>query len=173
MEGQGPTNGEPKFVGVVAGGSDLIATDAVLADLVGFPPVRILQLGAERGYGVADLEKIHVAGPPIDELRRPIKPATPSKAKIGLLGKIKYGVRYFGVRPVFTTDDKEQLRKVAEYCPVGAIDLEGKPRILRKCVKCMTCIESCENNAVTLKVPKLLHGTYRSKSPGYDLSKIR
>jgi uncharacterized protein (DUF362 family)/NAD-dependent dihydropyrimidine dehydrogenase PreA subunit len=173
MEGQGPTNGTPKHVGLVAGSTDLVALDTILADLAGLPPVKILSVAQERGLGVADPAKIEVIGPLNGEIRVPIKPADPSKAKIGLLGKIKYGIRYFGVRPILNTDRKEDLEEVAKFCPVDAIDLSGRPRIRSNCVKCMTCIESCKDNAVTLKVPKFLHSTYRSKSPGYDLSKIK
>jgi uncharacterized protein (DUF362 family)/NAD-dependent dihydropyrimidine dehydrogenase PreA subunit len=173
MEGQGPTNGDPKHVGVVAASTDLVALDTVLADLVGLPPVKLLSAAGKRGLGVSDLDQIEIVGPPRDGLRVRIRPATPSKAKIGILGKIKYGVRYHGVRPALNTDRKDLLQNVADLCPVEAIDLSGKPRIRRNCVKCMTCIESCEDNAVTLKVPKILHRTYRSKAPGYDLSKMK
>lgn len=172
MEGQGPTMGTPKHVGLVAGGTDAVAVDTVLAELTGLPPVKVLAIAEERGLGINDRSKIDVQGP-VEGLRIPIKPATPSKAKIGLFGKIKYGARYFGIRPMLMTDRKEELEKVAEYCPVNAIDLRGRPRIKSNCVRCMTCIESCENNAVTLKVLKVLHGTFHAKSPGYDLSKIR
>ncbi len=173
MEGQGPTNGTPKHVGLVAGSTDLVALDTILADLAGIPPVKILSVAQQRGLGVSDPNQIDVIGPPTDEIRVPIKPAVPSKAKIGILGKIKYGVRYFAIRPTLNTSRKEDLAHVAELCPVGAIDLSGPPQIRSNCVKCMTCVESCQNNAVTLKVPKILHSTYRSKSPGYDLAKIK
>jgi hypothetical protein len=173
MEGQGPTAGEPKQVGLVAASTDLVALDSVLADLVGMPPVQLLSTAAARGLGVSDLKGIEVVGPSVDDVRIAVRPAAPSKAKIGLLGMIKYGVRYYGVRPALTTDRKEALRELADLCPVDAIDLRGRPRIRRKCVRCMTCIESCQDNAVTLKVPKILHGTYRSKAPGYDFSKMK
>lgn len=173
MEGQGPTNGTAKHVGVMAASKDPVAVDAVLADLVGIPPVKILEIAAERGLGTSDLKQIEVVGAKVDDCRVPIQPAKPSKAKIGIMGKIKYGIRYFAVRPALTTDRKEDLREVAEMCPVDAIDLSGTPKIHSRCVKCMTCIESCQNGAVTLKVPKILHSVYRSKSPGYDLSKVK
>ncbi|NLS98316.1 MAG: DUF362 domain-containing protein [Planctomycetaceae bacterium] len=173
MEGQGPTNGTPRQVGLVAASRDPVAVDAVLADLVGLPVVRLLTLAGQRGLGESDLEKIEVVGPPVDDVRVKIQPANPTKAKIGLLGKLKYGVRYYGVRPVLNTESKDALRELARLCPVDAIDLTGRPRIRRNCVRCMTCIESCDNGAVTPKVPRVLHSTYRRKSPGYDLSKMR
>ena len=173
MEGQGPTGGDPKHVGVVAGSKDPVALDAVLADVVSLPPVKLLSMAGERGLGVSDLDKIEVFGPPVDELRVPLEPAAPSKAKIGVLGKIMYGVRYYGARPVLNTDRKDVLQKLAELCPVDAIKLDGKPRIRRNCVRCMSCVESCEDNAVTVKVPRILHETFRRKAPGYDLSKMK
>jgi dissimilatory sulfite reductase (desulfoviridin) alpha/beta subunit len=89
------------------------------------------------------------------------------------MGKIMYGVRYYGARPVLNTDNKDVLQKLADLCPVNAIKVDGEPRIRRCCVRCMSCVESCEDNAVTLKVPKILHRTFRSKALGYDLSKMK
>lgn len=172
MEGQGPTNGTPKHLGLVAGSLDCVAADAVLADRVGLPPVKLLSIAAERGLGVNDLDSINVIGPTKEQWPLSLQPARPSPAKIGLLGKIKYGIRYYGVRPAINTDRKDLIEEVAALCPTEAIKTDGTPRIEATCVKCMTCIESCRDNAITLKVPRVLHSTYHKKAPGYDLSKI-
>jgi len=62
MEGMGPSAGTPKALNVVVAGADPFAADAVACALMGVAPERVpyLRLGAERGYGTIDLEKIDV-----------------------------------------------------------------------------------------------------------------
>lgn len=62
MEGLGPSAGEAKPVGVVLAGFDPFAADAVACRLMGTKAEKIphLAMGAERGYGIIDLQKIQV-----------------------------------------------------------------------------------------------------------------
>ncbi len=62
MEGLGPSAGQKKALDVVVVGADGFAADAVACDLMGTEATQIphLQIGAERGYGVIDLEHISV-----------------------------------------------------------------------------------------------------------------
>lgn len=172
MEGQGPTNGRPRQVGLVAASADLVALDAVMASAISMPPVALLQAAQRRGLGLADLDQITVQGPSIAEVRVPLELAEQTRAKNGLAGLIKYGVRHYGVYPRLNPERGEELRTLQELCPVEAIDLTGRPRIRRRCVRCMSCVESCTTDAVMLHVPKILHKTFRKKSPGYKLDKL-
>ena len=62
MEGLGPSAGKPKALGAVVVGTDAFAADAVACRLMGTRAEEIahLRIGAERGYGVIDLEEIDV-----------------------------------------------------------------------------------------------------------------
>ena len=62
MEGLGPSAGEPKPLGVVIAGFDPFATDAVACKLMGISALEVphLKIGAERGYGVIDINNIAV-----------------------------------------------------------------------------------------------------------------
>lgn len=62
MEGLGPSAGEAKPLGVVVAGFDPFAADAVACRLMGTEAELIphLRMGAERGYGVIDLERISI-----------------------------------------------------------------------------------------------------------------
>ncbi len=63
MEGLGPSAGSPKAMGVVLAGFDPFAADAVACALMGISAQTIphLCLGAARGCGVIDLEKMQVS----------------------------------------------------------------------------------------------------------------
>jgi len=62
MEGFGPSSGETVHPGLLAAGTDCIATDTVGARLMGFDPLQIpsLRLCAERGLGTSDADSIQV-----------------------------------------------------------------------------------------------------------------
>jgi len=62
MEGLGPSAGQAKPLDVVVVGADAFAADAVACRLMGISAAEIphLRLGAERGYGILDLNRIQV-----------------------------------------------------------------------------------------------------------------
>ena len=60
MQGLGPSAGTPKTMGIVLAGADAFATDAVACRLMGIQAENISHLkhGANRGYGVIDINNI-------------------------------------------------------------------------------------------------------------------
>lgn len=62
MEGMGPSAGRPKPLDVIVVGADVFAADAVACRLMGTAGRNVphLSIGAERGYGVIDLDVISV-----------------------------------------------------------------------------------------------------------------
>jgi hypothetical protein len=62
MEGLGPSAGQAKPLGVVVGSADAFAADSVACKLMGTQAEEIpyLRIGAERGYGIIDLDSITV-----------------------------------------------------------------------------------------------------------------
>lgn len=73
MEGLGPSAGDPRPLGVVLAGTDVLATDAVACHLMGFSPAEIphLRLAAARGIGTIDLSAIRVDPAGWEALARP------------------------------------------------------------------------------------------------------
>jgi len=63
MEGLGPSAGRAKPLGVVVVGADAFAADAVACRLMGRDAAGVphLRVGAERGYGIIDLQRIDVS----------------------------------------------------------------------------------------------------------------
>jgi hypothetical protein len=62
MEGLGPSAGQAKPLGVIVVSADAFAADAITCKLMGMAAEDIphLRIGAERGYGVIDLDRISV-----------------------------------------------------------------------------------------------------------------
>lgn len=62
MQGQGPANGTPYPLGILASGQDLTALDRVLAEIVRVPPEKVYALEAARqkGFGTYELNAIQL-----------------------------------------------------------------------------------------------------------------
>jgi len=62
MQGQGPLNGTPYPLGILASGQDLTALDRVLTEIVRVPPEKVYALEAARqtGFGTYALDSIEV-----------------------------------------------------------------------------------------------------------------
>jgi len=73
MEGLGPSAGRPKPLDAVVVSADAFAADAIACQLMGTAAEHIphLRLGAERGYGVIDLERLAVTP---DDWRKAVSP---------------------------------------------------------------------------------------------------
>ncbi|MBN1796489.1 MAG: DUF362 domain-containing protein [Sedimentisphaerales bacterium] len=76
MEGLGPSAGKPKTLDVVLVASDAFAADSIACELMGISAhdVPHLKIGAERGYGVIDLDKINVSPENWKDLKNPFEP---------------------------------------------------------------------------------------------------
>ena len=83
MEGLGPSAGQPKPLDVVVAGTDAFAADAVACRLMGTEAEQIphLRIGAERGYGVIDLERIGVTP---DDWQHWIQPFAPPPENLAI-----------------------------------------------------------------------------------------
>jgi len=62
MEGMGPSGGKAKKLGLVVAGTDAFSVDSIACRLMGLCAEDIphLRMGAERGYGLIDIEKIKI-----------------------------------------------------------------------------------------------------------------
>lgn len=62
LEGLGPSAGTPKELNMVIVGTDAFSTDAVACRIMGIDAADVphLKLGAERGYGIIDIDKISI-----------------------------------------------------------------------------------------------------------------
>jgi len=72
QEGVGPVFGKPVEMNLVLAGKDLVAVDAVCADLIGYEPREILLTvnAAARDLGVMDLAKIEIKGEELANVKR-------------------------------------------------------------------------------------------------------
>ncbi len=162
MEGDGPSAGDPRNVGVLLAGSSPYALDVAAVSLVGIPPERVKTIVSadKRGLQSSRLEDIHLVGDPIKDLIiRDFK--VPQLRSIGFVGYILRGDnrfsalmdRYLGPRPVFSHQMCIGCQDCKKYCPPKAIRMiDKKPVVdLNACIKCYCCQELCPEKAVSIQ----------------------
>lgn len=153
MEGNGPSAGKPRHVGLILASQDAVALDAVAAKIIGFEDGEILttELANQRGLGEKVIEKIATRGVslaafsdlqialPTNRFHR-LVPASVMK----VLGKLVW------VRPRPDDNRCQRCGACIATCPTQAmIPDEGFPVIdYNKCISCFCCDEVCPHDAI-------------------------
>lgn len=156
MEGNGPQQGKPKEIGLILASQDLVALDAVASRIVGFDPLQIetTRTAAALQLGEADLNKISILGPKIEEVKidKFLPPPSLPRRLMPIL-EFKPLRKLFWIRPVIKRDKCTQCGICREVCPAEAI-LEKAGRFLidyERCIKCFCCHEMCGQGGLDIQ----------------------
>ncbi|OGC84238.1 MAG: hypothetical protein A2W07_09385 [candidate division Zixibacteria bacterium RBG_16_43_9] len=156
MEGDGPSSGDPKYLGFLLASEDAVASDAVASKILGFKAGEIdsTRVAAKRGLGVDDFSQIEVTGEKIES----VKPASfklPSNRLLKLVPK--FLVDLLGplvwVRPNIYDGTCTNCNICVINCPLKTISA-GKQRPTfdySNCVNCMCCQELCPQKSIYLE----------------------
>ena len=157
MQGDGPSWGELRDIGLVLAGADAVSVDAVVSDIVGLPFAQDISLNevVRRGLGEGLIENIEVLGEPLDAVRIPdFKHSQTSRISTNVpspVARLAAGLLNFV--PFIKNDVCKRCRVCVECCPVDAITLGKEMSIIdnAKCVKCFCCYEMCPHRAIMIK----------------------
>ena len=166
MEGNGPTAGKPRAMGLVLGGDDPFQLDQICAQLIGLQPeqVPIQKAAMERGLvGDEPLPEGLLPYVKQDFDLPPTKSTTFRSLLPGRAGELvgKGAQLLLAPRPTLHEDLCIGCGKCARTCPAKAIAMvKGKPVIHRsKCIQCFCCQEFCPKGVLEAErtwVAKLL-----------------
>jgi len=151
MEGQGPSNGTLRRLGLVLAADDALAADAVLTKLLGVAPEAhpMLREALALGLPAADLAHIELLGEPlaavaVSDFRLP----DPGGIEAAPHGVWRYLARPFETRPRVAAARCIACAACQRLCPAGAIQIEavpdGKAHAViddAKCIRCYCCNE--------------------------------
>ena len=169
MEGNGPTGGEPKKLGVLISGRNPFSVDRIGAHIAGLDGVIMLDEAERRGFTKSAEELPLTSEKPLSEyvctdFKKP-ESAEKSGSSIRLLQTMCGGKIYRLLQPRPVVDAKKCVGcgECARSCPQKTIDLIPKKsggrfaKIKRqKCIECFCCQELCPVRAVKIKKNPLL-----------------
>ncbi|MBN1283226.1 MAG: DUF362 domain-containing protein [Proteobacteria bacterium] len=161
MEGNGPSGGPLRELGVIVAGTNMHAVDRASCSLIGLPPMEVdtIRIAVERGLW-NESDGLDIAGDPIERLRTPdfALPATYTR------GIRHWRISHFVTRliwkrlnaqPVIARSRCVHCGLCVRSCPVSAIDWpdESGPPVIakRRCIQCFCCHEACPHKAIDIR----------------------
>jgi NAD-dependent dihydropyrimidine dehydrogenase PreA subunit len=157
MEGEGPNAGNPRKIGLIIAGSDGIAVDSTICQVVGLPPRDVLtnRIGSGLGLGVSQPKDIEVVGEGLDEVRvRGFSLPRSMEPQWGLPGPLRWLLRnWLTAKPYVRRDLCKLCEVCVKGCPPGAL-AEVDERIdvdYSKCIRCFCCSEFCPEQAIDVR----------------------
>ncbi len=156
MEGDGPSSGTLRDMGMIMASEDGVAMDSCIGKLVGLEPldVPVTKEAHTMGLGEADLSKIEISGDDIktfDVSGFKLPRTLPIKyIPRGIVNSIASLVKF---RPAIDKDVCRRCNLCKVACPVSAIESDESGYYIdyAKCIGCMCCHEVCPYRAIGVK----------------------
>ncbi len=163
MEGDGPSAGEPRKVGLILGSQNVFALDLVASDIVGFSAdeIETVKQSIERGLCPATTDELEICGTDIEEVRLNDfkRPESKNVITFSQIPKFlrKPLEKIMAPKPKVVFADCVACGECMRSCPVAAIKIENKKAIIdyKNCIKCFCCHEMCSYKAIIIKKVKL------------------
>ncbi len=158
MEGNGPSAGTPRHLGLLIFSDNPFAADAIAGRIIGLDwrDNPVIRSAAERGlWREQDIRLLGkpVASVSVHDFKKP--EIHEANVLIGRLPRalVKTAGRLFVLRPQFDARRCVGCGICAEDCPAGAIIIrEKKAQLhLQKCIRCFCCHEVCPQKAVMIR----------------------
>jgi len=161
MEGNGPSQGEPRKVGAILASDDSITLDVATLSLVGWNPKAVPDVAAAvtAGHTSGKIGDIEIVGDELSDYTIPDFKA-PTTAKNSLMGRIMWKIAPTVSQRLIAyplvKSNCVACGVCRQSCPAEAMTIEDKAVVdLGKCIRCYCCHETCPHNALELKTPLL------------------
>ena len=155
MEGEGPSSGDVREIGLIMASDDAVAMDTVMSEIAGFDPKKLYYLNsaAEMGLGCNDINKIEIKGETLDSVKLE-NFKIPSHFYFNFIPKVfgKFIGKLISAKPVMDKKKCTKCMTCIKACPVKAIELRGIPWVDKStCILCLCCSELCPEDAVEIR----------------------
>lgn len=165
MEGNGPTAGTPRHMGVLLAGTNCHKLDMVCAKLIGLDPLTVPTLQAAVNYGYVnptgeDIEVIgNVESLMVRDFERVVQVKSMQFRNVlpGKLGELfgDMARACLRPRPKLKNRDCVGCGVCFKVCPAKAIEIKGGKALIhkKKCIRCFCCQEFCPKGAMKVHRP--------------------
>lgn len=159
MEGNGPTQGEPRYIGAILASRKPYSLDVVACKIIDLDIDNVYTVTESIKRGLTESYDEIILNKPIDDIIiKDYKNILPGKSMEfsekfkGPFGKIINPIiaKVLTVKPKVKKKECIGCKKCANICPVNAIEMiKKKPVINReKCIRCFCCQEFCPVGAM-------------------------
>lgn len=149
MDGDGPSNGRVRELGLVAATDNAFCLDAFLEQYVCLPsPLPVTALAKEKGL-VGEWELTDLGMPKVEAF----EPPRTVQVDWNLPSLVRDTARsMFTAKPKCNIKKCTACRTCMHVCPAGALTMEkrGIAFDYRKCIRCYCCQEMCPTGAITV-----------------------
>lgn len=163
MEGEGPSAGIPRKVGVLLGSSNPYALDVVACKIINLDPSKVptVQRSIERSLINKDFEEINIVGDSIEDNIIVDYKIPKTKSISFLRGKVPKRLemlvnKKLAGKPKVIHKSCINCGECARVCPPKVIEMDKEkgPIInLDTCIRCFCCHELCPRKAIEVKRP--------------------
>ncbi len=158
MEGQGPSSGKPKRLGLLMAAKDHVACDTVAMHLTRLSPQRyhVLKDAGKRGLGEDRLKNIRISGGPPESFFTPFEP--PPRFLFNPPGFLAEATTQLFFQKLWIDPDRCKGCGICQKsCPNEAITLGPQAYIdTERCIECLCCMELCPHEAVYEKTSNMV-----------------
>ena len=163
MEGEGPSGGTPRQIGVIIAARDAVASDYIMGKIAGIDPLTlpVIKEAVAQGFNPAEME---VTGGPLEmftvkDFRMPLSyGGDGGSVKENIFKRILKSVLFplywklATVKPKIQNEKCQKCNACVRACPVEAIAYAfGFPKVkAKKCIECYCCHELCPHRAIAL-----------------------
>ncbi len=151
MEGNGPTGGNPRKLGIILASEDTVALDLYIPQILGMDPYMIPsnRIAIERGLGkgLANIQIVGDEPPLIEDFKWPSNIYHALEFLPSSLAKTL--LRFWWSRPAIDDRHCKNWGVCVEACPTGALKngISSPVFNYEKCVNCLCCMELCPHHA--------------------------
>ncbi len=157
MEGDGPSNGTPKEIGLLLGATDCIALDCMISTIVGLSPEQLYttQAAQEIGLGETNIDNVEILGDQLEHIKlNNFRMPRSVTLDFGLPPFLRHALKdMFSAKPIIKHDVCRRCKQCVDICPPQAMKLKSDKVIInyKECIRCFCCHEMCPYDAIDVK----------------------
>jgi len=156
MEGDGPSNGRPRKLGLILASNNAPALDRIATEIIGYDPDEIFTTKFAELRGFSGIESgAELSGVSLNEVKISDF-ALPMDRYLRMIPKVAHDVlgKFIWTRPVVNPEICSECLACVDNCPVHAMKEDGGPPVIdnKACINCYCCDEICPEGAIDKKM---------------------